>query len=86
MFEKIHLHPNYVRIAGKLLPCLADILPQFWAVSFCILLWSSVVIVHGISVFFASFFRNISKTAETILIKQNWAKLRHLSLQKSPNK
>ena len=32
--------------------------------------WSSIVIVHEKSVFLASFFRNISKTAETILIKK----------------
>ena len=32
--------------------------------------WSSIVIVHEKSVFFPSFFRNISKTAETILIKK----------------
>ena len=32
--------------------------------------WSSIVIVHGKSDFIASFFRNISKTAETILIKK----------------
>ena len=38
---------------------------------FLITLWSSIVIVHEISDFyFASFFRNISKTAETILIKK----------------
>ena len=35
--------------------------------------WSSIVIVHEKSVvFFVSFFRNISKTAETILIKKIW--------------
>ena len=32
--------------------------------------WSSIVIVHEKKVFFASFFRNISKTAQTILIKK----------------
>ena len=32
--------------------------------------WSSIVIVHEKSDFFASFFRNISKTAETILIEK----------------
>ena len=37
------------------------------------------------SVFFAYFFRNISKTAETILIKKNWAKPRHFGLQKRSN-
>ena len=34
------------------------------------MVWSSIVIVHEKSLFFASFFRNISKTAETILIKK----------------
>ena len=34
------------------------------------MVWSSIVIVHEKSGFFASFFRNISKTAETILIKK----------------
>ena len=33
--------------------------------------------------FFASFFRNISKTAETILVKKNWAKPWHFGPQKS---
>ena len=31
--------------------------------------WSSIVIVHEKKCFFPSFFRNISKAAETILIK-----------------
>ena len=33
-------------------------------------IWSSIVVVHEKSGFFPSFFRNISKTAETILIKK----------------
>ena len=33
-------------------------------------IWSSIVIMHEKSSFFVSFFRNISKTAETILIKK----------------
>ena len=32
--------------------------------------WSSIVIVHEKSGFFASFFRNISKTVQTIMIKK----------------
>ena len=32
--------------------------------------WSSIVIVNEKRGYFASFFRNISKTAETILIKK----------------
>ena len=36
--------------------------------------------------FFASFFQNILKTAETILIKNNWAKPWHFGLQKWSNK
>ena len=43
--------------------------------------WSSIVIVHEKSGFFASFFLNISKTVETILIKKYWAKPWHFSLQ-----
>ena len=46
-------------------------------------IWSSIVIVHGKNGFFATFFRNISKTAETILIKKIWMKLWHFGLQKS---
>ena len=38
------------------------------------------------NIFFASFFRNFSKMAETILIKKNWAKPWHFGLQKSSNK
>ena len=34
------------------------------------MVWSSIVIVHENSGFIPSFFRNISKTAETILIKK----------------
>ena len=52
---------------------------------FTIRVWSSIVIVHEKSVFFPSFFRNISKKAETILIKKNWAKPWHFGLQKSSN-
>ena len=49
--------------------------------------WSSIEIEHEKSGFFASFFRNISKTVKTILIKKkNWAKPWHFGLQKSPNK
>ena len=36
--------------------------------------------------FFGSFFRNISKTAEIILIKKNLEKPWHFGLQKSSNK
>ena len=49
--------------------------------------WSSIVIVHEKGVFFLLlFFRNISKTAEAILINKNWAKPWHFGLQKSSNK
>ena len=34
------------------------------------MVWSSIVIVHEKSGVFASFFRNISKTAQSILIKK----------------
>ena len=48
--------------------------------------WTSIVIVHEKSEFFPSYFQNISKTAETFLIKKNWAKSRHFGLQKRSNK
>ena len=46
--------------------------------------WSSIVIVHEKSVFFfASFFRNISKTRWNYFDKKNWAKPWHFGLQKA---
>ena len=54
--------------------------PIFFTLPYIV--WSSIVIVHEKWEFFA-FFSKYKKNSKTILIKKNWAKPLHSSLQKS---